>query len=113
MSMWIPPATKGAGSKSNGYDVYDIYDLEDFQQKGAKYTKWRLKEELVQVVNTANSHGIGILFDAVLNHKAGADRTETIVAVKVDPEGSIPLKIVNFVLGVGWLLLFRPLERDQ
>jgi alpha-amylase len=108
-SMWIPPATKGAWSKSNGYDIYDLYDLGEFQQRGAKHTKWGLKEELVQLVNTANSHGIGILFDAVLNHKTGADRTETIVAAKVDPEGSIALESVKCVLG---MRLTVPLQTD-
>lgn len=89
-SIWIPPATKGTWSASNGYDIYDLYDLGEFPQRarGAKYTKWGLKEELVQLVNTANDHGIGILFDAVLNHKAGADGTENVVAVKVDPKGT-------------------------
>lgn len=99
-SVWIPPAAKGTWSASNGYDIYDLYDLGEFQQRGAKHTKWGLKEELVQLVNTANSHGIGILFDAVLNHKSGADGTETIVAVKVDPKGSFPLEGVKCVLRV-------------
>jgi alpha-amylase len=93
-SMWIPPATKAASSASNGYDIYDLYDLGEFQQKGARHTKWGTKEELVKLVHTASSHGIGILFDAVLNHKTGADHTDTVVAVKVDPEGYAPL--------VGW-----------
>ena len=101
-SIWIPPAAKGATSTSNGYDIYDLYDLGEFQQKGARYTKWGTKEELVLLVNTANSHGIGILFDVVLNHKTGADRTETVVAVNVDPEGISPIESVNFVSGL-WL----------
>ena len=101
-SIWIPPAAKGATSTSNGYDIYDLYDLGEFQQRGARCTKWGTKEELTLLVNTANSHGIGILFDAVLNHKTGADRTETVVAVKVDPEGISPIESVNFVSGL-WL----------
>jgi alpha-amylase len=101
-SMWIPPATKGSWFTSNGYDIYDLYDLGEFQQRGARHTKWGTKEDLVQLMNTANSHGIGILFDAVLNHKTGADYTETVVAVKVDPKGSAPLESVKCALGV-WL----------
>ena len=101
-SMWIPPATKGAECTSNGYDIYDLYDLGEFDQRGARHTKYGTKEELVQLVDTANSHGIGILFDAVLNHKIGADRTEKFVAVRVDPGGSAPLKGGKYASGV-WL----------
>jgi alpha-amylase len=86
-SMWIPPATKAARQRSNGYDVYDLYDLGEYQQKGGKHTKWGSKEELAYLISCANKHGIGILFDAVLNHKAAADYTETALAVKVDPKG--------------------------
>ncbi|KAK6073491.1 alpha amylase [Seiridium cupressi] len=88
--IWIPPATKGMWFKSNGYDVYDLYDLGEFPQKGARETKYGTKDELVRLVNTANSHGVDILFDAILNHRTGADQTETIEAVEVDPKGSAP-----------------------
>ncbi|TVY49439.1 Alpha-amylase, partial [Lachnellula cervina] len=85
-SMWIPPASKGAWFTSNGYDVYDLYDLGEFQQRGARCTKWGTKEELARLVDVANGNGIGVLFDAVFNHRTGADRTERAVAVKVDPQ---------------------------
>ncbi|KAF4636596.1 hypothetical protein G7Y89_g1482 [Cudoniella acicularis] len=85
-SMWIPPATKSACRDSNGYSPYDLYDLGEFNQKGARCTKWGAKEDLVDFVEVANSHGVGIIFDAVLNHKAGADYAEPVLAVKVDPE---------------------------
>jgi alpha-amylase len=78
--------------KSNGYDVYDLYDLGEFEQKGARHTKWGTKEELVHLADTADKHGIGILFDAVLNHKSGADHSETVTAIKVDPKGSFILR---------------------
>jgi alpha-amylase len=106
-SMWIPHAAKGTWYTSNGYDIYDLYDLGEFQQRGAKHTKWGLKEELVQLVNTANNYGIGILFDAVLNHKTGADRTETIVGVKVDPEGRIPLEGLERASRLGLTVLLQ------
>lgn len=88
-SMWIPPATKDAWRDSNGYAPYDLYDLGEFTQKGARCTKWGTKEELVEFVEMASSHGIKIIFDAVLNHKAGADHAEPVLAVKVDPKGNI------------------------
>lgn len=88
-SMWIPPATKANWSKSNGYDIYDLYDLGEFHQKGAKHTKWGTKSELVDLANTANANGVKLIFDAVLNHKAGADHTEMVRATKVDPSSMI------------------------
>lgn len=87
-TMWIPPGCKAASPHGNGYDIYDLYDLGEFEQKGTVGTKWGTKEELVQMVDTANEHGIGILWDAVLNHKAAADHPERCQAVKVDPKGT-------------------------
>ncbi len=87
-TMWIPPGCKAASPHGNGYDIYDLYDLGEFDQKGTVRTKWGTKEELVEMVNTANAHGIGILWDAVLNHKAAADHPERCMAVKVDPKGT-------------------------
>lgn len=91
-SMWIPPATKSAWRDSNGYDCYDLYDLGEFNQKGETRTKWGHKKDLVDFTKIANSHGIAIIFDAVLNHKAGADYAEVVKAVKVDPDGNQSVK---------------------
>jgi alpha-amylase len=87
-SMWIPPATKTAWRDSNGYDAYDLYDLGEFHQKGARSTKWGNKEELVEFVEIATANGVKVIFDAVLNHKAGADYVESVKASRVDPEGN-------------------------
>jgi alpha-amylase len=92
-SMWIPPAAKAGWRGSNGYDIYDLYDLGEFDQKGATCTKWGIKAELVDFVETANLHGMAILFDAILNHKAAADYTEIARAIKVDPKGNGPCDI--------------------
>ncbi|KAH8881372.1 alpha-amylase-like protein [Thozetella sp. PMI_491] len=83
-SMWIPPAAKAAWPKGNGYDIYDLYDLGEFNQKGCTATKWGTKQELQHMVKTANAHGVRILFDAVLNHKASADFVEPAVGRRVD-----------------------------
>lgn len=88
-NMWIPPGCKGGWHGSNGYDIYDLYDLGEFQQKDSRATKWGTKEELVNMVDTAVKYGIGIYWDAVLNHKAAADFSEPCYAVKVDPKGTI------------------------
>jgi alpha-amylase len=70
-----------------GYDVYDLYDLGEFDQKGSISTRWGPKEDLQALIAAARDVGIGIYWDAVLNHKAGADFTEKFSTVKVDPNG--------------------------
>ncbi|KAK6818970.1 hypothetical protein PG987_016423 [Apiospora arundinis] len=73
----LPPACKGAGgSETNAYDVYDLYDLGEFEQKGSRATKWGSKEDLVELSRKAEEVDVGLYFDAVLNHKAGADEKE-------------------------------------
>jgi alpha-amylase len=87
-NLWIPPACKGSSLSGNGYDVYDLYDLGEFDCKGGVGTKWGTKQELADLCHDAERLGIGIYFDAVLNHKAGADHTEKCRAVEVDPNGT-------------------------
>lgn len=72
-------------SSGNGYDIYDLYDLGEFDQKGSRTTKWGSRRELEDLVEEAKSLGVGVYWDAVLNHKAGADYPERFQAVKVDP----------------------------
>ncbi|ORY66225.1 alpha-amylase [Pseudomassariella vexata] len=84
-NIWLPPACKGAGgTQANGYDVYDLYDLGEFDQKGGKPTKWGSKEDLVALSEKAKEMGISLYFDAVLNHKAGADEKEMCQVQEVD-----------------------------
>ncbi|KAL2132273.1 hypothetical protein VTI74DRAFT_3987 [Chaetomium olivicolor] len=82
--LWIPPACKAADPKGNGYDLYDLWDLGEFDQKGGRGTKWGTKEELVRMAEMAGKHGVGVLFDAVLNHKTGADYCERVRATRMD-----------------------------
>jgi alpha-amylase len=65
----IPPACKASSPSGNGYDIYDLYDLGEFDQKGSVGTKWGTKKELVELSKKANEVGVGLYFDAVLNHK--------------------------------------------
>lgn len=74
----------------NGYDIYDLYDLGEFDQKGAVPTKWGTKQELEDLVLQAEILDIRVIWDAVLNHKAGADYPEPFKAVKVDPKSKMP-----------------------
>jgi len=76
---------KGSSNQGNGYDLYDLYYLGEFDQKGSVATKWGTKEELVKLCKTANDHGVGIYWDAVLNHKMGADHREKVKVIEVDP----------------------------
>ncbi|KAN0070888.1 Glycoside hydrolase superfamily [Elaphomyces granulatus] len=85
-NIWIPPACKAMNSSGNGYDIYDLYDLGEFDQKGSVATKWGSKEDLELLTSTASQFDIGIYWDAVLNHRAGADYTEKFPAVQVDPQ---------------------------
>lgn len=86
-NIWLPPGCKGGFSQSNGYDIYDLYDLGEFEQKGSRTTKWGTREELSELCAAAEVNGVGFYWDAVLNHKAAADYTETCQAVRVDPIG--------------------------
>nr|KMM72454.1 alpha-amylase [Coccidioides posadasii RMSCC 3488] len=102
-AIWIPPGCKGMAPARNGYDIYDLYDIGEFDQKGSVPTKWGSKEELQDLANKAEEMNIKILWDAVLNHKAGADRTETCQAVRVDSDdrncthGNKPIEIESWL----------------
>ncbi|KAI0775233.1 alpha amylase [Trametes elegans] len=87
--VWLPPPNKAMRAQGQGYDAYDLWDLGEFYQKGTIATRWGTKEELVRAIATANAHGIDVLVDAVLNHKLGADRPETFMAVSVDPNNRL------------------------
>lgn len=86
-TLWIPPACKSFGPDSVGYDIYDLYDLGEFDQKGAVATKYGTKKELVNLARVAEMFGIGVIFDVVISHKAGADDIEDVRAVKVEQFG--------------------------
>jgi alpha-amylase len=86
-AVWLPPAFKAnAGGMSVGYDVYDFYDLGEFDQKGSVRTKYGTKQEYIDAIKTAQAKGVQVYADIVVNHLAGADEPETILARKVDPE---------------------------
>jgi alpha-amylase len=87
--LWIPPGCKGMDVNGNGYDIYDLYDLGEFDQKGAVPTKWGSKGDLESFLSEARELGMGVIWDAVLNHKAGADFPEAFPAVKVDPKRGV------------------------
>ena len=84
-SVWLPPAYKGqAGINDTGYGVYDLYDLGEFDQKGTVPTKYGTKEEYIEAVNRLQACGIDVYADIVLNHRMGADETETVQVVETN-----------------------------
>ncbi|KII85010.1 glycoside hydrolase family 13 protein [Plicaturopsis crispa FD-325 SS-3] len=87
--IWLPPAHKAMVPDGRGYDAYDLWDLGEFEQKGSIATRWGTREELLGACATAQSHSIDVLIDAVLNHKLGADRPESFLAVPVDPDNRL------------------------
>jgi alpha-amylase len=86
-TVWLPPAFKAhSGNSSVGYDVYDLFDLGEFDQKGSIRTKYGTKEEYLTAIKIASEQGIKVYADIVINHLAGADESEKILAIKVNSE---------------------------
>lgn len=83
-NVWLPPGCKASSPEGNGYDVYDLWDLGEFDQKGGVATKWGSKNDLLELSKAAKEQGIGLYWDAVLNHKAAADKKEKVQVVEVD-----------------------------
>lgn len=84
-ALWLPPSYKGSGGTYDvGYSVYDLYDLGEFDQQGTVRTKYGTKDEYLAAITDAHTAGVQIYADVVLNHKIGADATESVTAVRVD-----------------------------
>ncbi len=84
-ALWLPPAFKGqAGANDVGYGIYDLYDLGEFHQKGTIRTKYGTKDEYLQAIKDLQTHHIDVYADIVLNHKMGADFTETVDAFEAN-----------------------------
>ena len=83
--VWLPPAFKGhSGINSVGYDLYDLFDLGEFHQKKTTRTKYGTKDEYLEAIQALQYHGIKVIADIVLNHKAGADRYTEVNAIVCD-----------------------------
>lgn len=85
-AVWLPPVYKAQGSGDTGYGVYDLYDLGEFDQKGTIRTKYGTREELLECIRVLKENGLEVYMDVVLNHRSGADESETVLAEKMDPE---------------------------
>ena len=82
--VWLPPAYKGnAGIYDNGYGVYDLYDLGEFNQKGTVPTKYGLKDQYLEAIESLHRNDIKVIADVVFNQKMGADEPENVIACEV------------------------------
>lgn len=80
-ALWLPPAYKDAnGAHGVGYATYDLYDLGEFNQKGTVATKYGTRAEYLAAIAACQKAGIDVYADIVLNHKTGADESETLNA---------------------------------
>mgnify|MGYP006272470189 CR=1 FL=1 len=78
--LWFPPANKGAGGIEDvGYGSYDLWDLGEFEQKGNIRTKYGTKDQLENAVKKLHNNDLKLIYDAVLNHRLGADEEETVI----------------------------------
>ena len=84
--VWMPPFCKATGTNDVGYGIYDLFDMGEFDQKGSVRTKYGTREQLKAAIDGLHEQGIQAYADAVLNHKAGADETETFKVVEVSQE---------------------------
>jgi len=84
-AVWIPPAYKGTTQNDVGYGAYDLYDLGEFNQKGTVRTKYGTKAQLQAAVSALHANNVQVYGDVVMNHKGGADGTQTVTAVEVNP----------------------------
>ncbi|MFC5863466.1 alpha-amylase domain-containing protein [Acidicapsa dinghuensis] len=75
-ALWLPPVSKAADHRGNGYDPYDYWDLGDYDQKGGVKTLYGNRAELEALIKKAHEHGIGLYADMVINHNSGADEQE-------------------------------------
>ena len=66
--------------------MYDLYDLGEFDQKGSIATKYGTKDEYLDAIVGLQQSGLDVYADIVLNHKMGADKLQTIKAVKCNWE---------------------------
>ncbi len=86
-ALWLPPPCKAAGGTDDvGYGLYDLYDLGEFDQKGSVRTRYGTRDQLQTMVTRCQDAGLITLADIVLNHRMGADETETFLAVKVNAD---------------------------
>ncbi|KAK3396735.1 glycoside hydrolase superfamily [Sordaria brevicollis] len=110
-ALWLPPQCKATSPSSNGYDIYDLFDIGEFNQKGSIATKWGTKEQLLGLSRVAEENEVGLYWDAVLNHRFGADHREKCKAVEVDSENRMVRKSGEYEIDA-WVGFSFPARGD-
>jgi alpha-amylase len=86
-ALWLPSPCKAAdGAQDVGYGIYDLFDLGEFDQRGSIATKYGTRPQLENAIRTAQTAGLQVYIDTVLNHKGGADGTEVVSATPVSAD---------------------------
>jgi alpha-amylase len=85
-ALWLPPPSKAFEPSNPGYAIYDLWDLGEFDQKGAVPTKYGTCAELEAAIAASHTAGLQLYLDVVFNHKAGADATERVRGIPVNPD---------------------------
>lgn len=88
-ALWIPPPTKAATNGSVGYDVYDLWDLGEFNTHDRNSTASGSKSDLLSLAQEAHKWGIGLVIDAVLNQRSGADYMESCAVTRLNPSNRL------------------------
>lgn len=102
-AIWIPPPTKAATQGSIGYNVYDLWDLGEFDNHNRTSTAMGSKADLLSLSQEAHKWGIGLVIDAVLNQRSGADFTQPCAVTLLDPSNRLqpinPTKVTEVWVG--------------
>ena len=86
-ALWLPsPCKAREGYSDVGYGVYNLWDLGEFDQKESVRTKYGTRVELEGAIAAAHAASLRIYLDVILNHKAGADATDAVLATPVSQD---------------------------
>lgn len=102
-ALWIPPPTKAATDGSVGYDVYDLWDLGEFKTQNRTSTASGSKADLLSLAQEAHKWGVGLMVDAVLNQRSGADYMVSCAVTMLNPSNRLqpinPTKVTEVWVG--------------
>lgn len=72
-AIWLPPATKGSGGYSMGYDPFDYFDFGSYNQMGSTETRFGSLTEIQALIANAHDNNLSVIADIVINHNSGGD----------------------------------------
>jgi alpha-amylase len=102
-AIWLPPPTKAATEGSIGYDVYDLWDLGEFNTHNRTATAMGNKSDLLDLAQVAHQWGVGLVIDAALNQRSGADYIQSCAITRLNPDNRLqpinPTKMADVWVG--------------